>query len=266
MEGNENGHGMEYDFMTHTAPLWQCGGVRAQRAARSLVTLVRNILEKPHILKYRSVPCSGAAFTARVASCEGALTVMANIGFVRQRLPSGDHFVMIRVDAVQLLAALRELELGLQTWRKYAEGREPQGGDDLVDEAAEALLHAGDGELDSMFEATVEPAQAAGAGVVIGSCSSGSCSSGSGSGRSGGSNGSSADNGADAGYYRRQLAARAAVHKVNAISVLQQERQRRRKSWCLAMILASALVVGVAFRFPFGLAAEDRRGGEKSTS
>ena len=78
-----------FDFLEHTAPLWERGGARAEAAATALRTLCRNPLVKPSQLNFRRVKASAPGFVAKVASVPGALDVLERSGWSKVAYPDG---------------------------------------------------------------------------------------------------------------------------------------------------------------------------------
>ena len=144
-----------FSFMTHTAPLWSEGGARAETAASALLTLCRNVIDRPAELRYRRVPAIGAAFSSRIASCPGALAVIAACGFALQHYPDGDYYVMQHVDPILLQSIMRELEIGLETIATLRAKRQSMANEPNISESV-----AADDDAESFFEETPPPPSA----------------------------------------------------------------------------------------------------------
>ena len=127
-----------FSFMTHTAPLWSEGGARAETAASALLALCRNVIDRPAELRYRRVPATGAAFSSRIASCPGALAVIAACGFALQHYPDGDYYVMQRADPGLLQSIMRELEVGIETIATLRAKRQSMANEPNVSASVEA--------------------------------------------------------------------------------------------------------------------------------
>ena len=109
--------------MRHTATLWSQGGRGAEQAARALRIFCANVIDKPAALKYRRIKAAGAAFSASVAACPGALDVLQACGFVRQQHWDGAYWVLHRVDEPLLRQVRAELDAGLTAFSKLREDR-----------------------------------------------------------------------------------------------------------------------------------------------
>ena len=225
--------GDSYAFMTHTRELWAEGGLRAETAAAAILTLCKNVLEKPANLKYRRVPCAGAAFAARVSACPGALAVLTTCGFTRQTYPDGDYFVMHHVDADLLQRVVRELELGLDTFERLRAKRAAAStveNDEHAEQAAPREAHAASEEDQALADAMrlpPAPPQSFGASSGVGLQAEQLWS----------------------GEAQRQLAARSVVHRVAA---REQQKAARRRQRTQATVCAALVVLAGLF-----LAAND---------
>ena len=144
-----------FSFMTHTAPLWSEGGARAETAASALLALCRNVIDRPAELRYRRVPAMGAAFSSRIASCPGALAVIAACGFALQHYPDGDYYVMQRADPGLLQSIMRELEVGIETIATLRAKRQSMANEPNVSASVEASDDA-----ESFFEERPPPSSA----------------------------------------------------------------------------------------------------------
>ena len=196
-----------FAFMEHTAALWDSGGARAEMAATALATLCRNVLERPTELRYRRVPCSGAAFTLRVAEVPGALSVMGKMGFRVVTYPDGNYYVLNHVDANLLNDVRRELEVGLKTLGRWREKKS-------ADAASSASIDGDDvfPESGPSAEPTASPMASPTTAAAF------------------------ANN-----DHLRQLAARSVVHRLNARE--QRKKQQRVGSTVCA---AAVLLIGFA--------------------
>lgn len=195
---NDRAH--DFSFLEHIAPLLANGGARAEGAAGALITICKNILHKPGELRYRRLPSRGAAFTARVASCPGALDVLLSMGFTEQRYPDQDYWVLHQVNSQLLHSILRELEIFEETAAKLRIRRH-------LTEASESVSeHALDGQ-----DGDTDPPRLDSSGSEI----------------------------------RRQLAARAVVHRV-AATQLRNSTASRRQSMQLAVLFFLSVMAMVA--------------------
>lgn len=215
-----------FHFMTHTQTLWAEGGIRAETAAKALLKLCMNVLEKPANLKYRRVPAAGAAFETRIAACPGAMAVLATCGFVHAKYPDGGYYVLHNVDADLLRRVVKELELGLDTMARLRAKREQ-----VSEAATEALaLQREDTDLRWSPEASdraaplhgrqeddAAPRQPAAATIPLEELW-----------------------GSEA---QRQLAARSMIHRIKA----REQRTRGRRRDVSTMCAVGVLMVGLFF-------------------
>ena len=198
-----------FSFMTHTAPLWSEGGARAETAASALLALCRNVIDRPAELRYRRVPAMGAAFSSRIASCPGALAVIAACGFALQHYPDGDYYVMQRADPRLLQSIMRELEVGIETIATLRAKRQSMANEPNVSASVEASDDA-----ESFFEERPPPSSARQRPT------------------------------ADA---ERQLAARSIVHRIAAREQHSSGRRRRAGATLLAAcVLAVGIGLGAS--------------------
>ena len=248
-----------YAYMTHTAPLLENAGARAEPAAKALATLCRNVIEKPSNLRFRRIPCRGAAFKARIADCPGALTVLSHVcakqqqlspkiathfeysafapqvGFCKVEYPDQEYFVLHNVDVELMSAVLRELDIFLATAVRLrasrASGSSSAAAASSADEARSADGEPVDGR--GLEDSTLLPAE----GGVVRSFPALD-------GRAASARTSATQFGDN---IQRQLAARAVVHRVAAASQQREVGVRRQRDWAVALAGAAAAILAGAW-------------------
>lgn len=197
----------------HTASLWR-GGAKVEQTAEALRTYLSNILDRPSELRFRRIRELSSGFSSRVARCAGAMIVLQRCGFERVEYPDGFYWVLKHVDAALLDAVRTELNIGLSACARMRQTRQRVAIHETT-EQCEVAAGAQAAVLDEQHEAAPK---------LLGGCSLPD---------------------ATAGYQqRRQLQARAVIHRVRAAQ-MAQERQRRWRSvlrWGLAAAVTLAAV------------------------
>ena len=218
-----------------------------ETAADALLTLCRNVVQKPSNLKYRRVPAFGGAFSARVAACPGALDVLETCGFKLTTYHDGDYYVLHQVNVSLLTAVIRELEIGLETVERVRAKR-------AAADAASAKASAEEEDLEP-FEATAAAGGAVGAAACSWSAEAGAASHARQHPQPADIAAIQGDPEPDA---HRQLAARSVVHRVAARELKERQKRARQQRGAAATICAGFVVLaGVAMTFSSAMAVAE---------